>query len=471
MTEQQLHPMKIFPASVDLASVHNVLHSLALLNEGESMPLCGQWVQQTIPALSPDQQQRNQLVFEGLREVFVRDQEYSDFPTYLAWLVTQNPFVLRDVALGWLCHSFDGNTSSIQPKFLLTSRDSYITCVMQVRGVTDVDSAVMAEAHALLNDPPAMHDLIVGHLTEMWEHTIASEWSRVAQGRGTSLPQAVRVFQSYLADKTLTAAEALRVFTGRPVPDTPLPVVDVTRVVLVPSPHVGRQMTTWVVDTTFYVFFAPPPQPESLLRSSSVGHGEMLTRLTALADETRLRILELVAQSNEISAQEIMARLDLTQSTVSRHLKQLRPYLVEQRGEGASKVYMFSPLQFDVTLSALEQLSVGRTEYTQPVLPKEPVQYSQELRRFLDSEGRVTYWPAKVKDKLVLLEYLAAKFEPARTYSEKEVNALLLQHMHPTFRDFVTIRRALYDYQWFDRERDGSQYWLAPRRDSSGDEL
>ncbi|MEM8530750.1 MAG: metalloregulator ArsR/SmtB family transcription factor [Chloroflexota bacterium] len=469
MTEQ-LHPMKILSTRIDLAPIHNILHSMALLNEGESMPLCGQWVQQTITTLSPEQQQRNRLVFEGLREVFVRDQDSPDFPTYLAWLAAQNPFALRDVALEWLCHSFDGSISSIQPDDLLTNKDTYTRCVMRLRGVPDVDPAILAKAHALLNDPPAMYDLIVQHLTELWEQTVAPEWGRGAQGKGAPLPQAMRAFQSYLADKGLTAAETLRVFTGRSVPDMPLPAVDVTRVVLVPSPHVGRQMTTWLVGTTLHVFFAPPPQPENLLRSSPVGHAEMLTRLTALADETRLRILELVAQSNEISAQEIMARLSLTQSTVSRHLKQLRPYLVERRGEGASKVYTFSPLQFDLTLSALEQLSAGQTQYSELVLPEESEQYPLELRRFLDNEGRVTHWPAKVKDKLVLLEYLAAKFEPAQTYSEKEVNALLLQHMHPTFRDFVTIRRALYDYQWFDRERDGSQYWLAPQRHSSGDE-
>lgn len=471
MTEQPLHPMNILPARIDLVPVHNILHSMALLNEGESMPLCGQWVQQTITALSPEQQQRNRLVFEGLREVFVRDHDSLDFPTYLAWLATQNPSVLRDAALGRLSHSFDGGTLSIQPDDLLTNKDTYIRCVIQLRGVPDVDSVIIAEAHALLNDPPIMHDLIVGHLTELWEQLVASEWRRIAQGKGASLPQAMRVFQTYLADKALTAAEGLRVFTGRPVPDLLLPMVDVTRVVLVPSLHVGRQVATWAVDTTLYVFFAPPPQPESLLRSSPVGHAEILTRLTALADETRLRILELVAQSNEISAQEIMARLNLTQSTVSRHLKQLRPYLVERRGEGASKVYTFSPLQLDVTLSALEQLSAGQTQYTEPVLPEESGQYSHELRRFLDSEGRVTHWPAKVKDKLLLLEYLAAKFEPEQTYSEKEVNATLLQYMHPTFRDFVTIRRALYDYQWFDRKKDGSQYWLAPQRDSPSDKL
>ena len=57
-----------------------------------------------------------------------------------------------------------------------------------------------------------------------------------------------------------------------------------------------------------------------------------------------------------------------------------------------------------------------------------------------------------------MLEYLAGFFEQGRVYSEKEVNALLL--LQSTFKDSAALRRALYDYRFMNRTRDGSRYWL-----------
>ncbi|MEM8530749.1 MAG: DUF2087 domain-containing protein [Chloroflexota bacterium] len=466
-----LHPMNVLPANIELATIYNVLHSMALLSGGEDVPLYGQWVQQTIAAVSPEQQQRNRLVFEGLREVFVRDHDWPDFPTYLVWLATQNPFALRDAALKWLCYSLDGSAFSVQPDDLLTNRDTYLTCVTQVRGITDVDPAIMTEAHALLNDPSAMHDLIVEHVTELWEQMVALEWYELTEGRAAHLPHAVRVFQSHLAHNEPIATEVLRMVTGRPVPDLPRPGVDVSRVVLVPSLHVGRQVTTWVVDTTLYVFFAPPPQPGYILRSSPVGPGEMSMRLRALADETRLRIIDLVVQRNIISLQEIATYFALPQPIVLHHLEHLRHYLVECGGQGSSQTYMFNSLQFDLTVRCMEQLSAGKAHYPDATLQRKREQNSRILQRFLDMTGRLSQWPARVRYKSLVLEYLAAKFEPEQIYSERQVNILLLQHIDGERCDLATIRRALCEEEWLERKRDGSQYWRGPRDDQSFDEL
>lgn len=83
----------------------------------------------------------------------------------------------------------------------------------------------------------------------------------------------------------------------------------------------------------------------------------------------------------------------------------------------------------------------------------------QELRRFLDRSGRLTMWPpSKQRDKLLILEYLAGFFEQGRKYTEKEVNDLLL--LHSTINDSAALRRALYEYRFMNRTRDGSHYWL-----------
>jgi ArsR family transcriptional regulator len=55
----------------------------------------------------------------------------------------------------------------------------------------------------------------------------------------------------------------------------------------------------------------------------------------ALSDETRLRIMALLLESQELCVCDIMAALDLPQSTVSRHLSYLRNAgLVDDRRQG-----------------------------------------------------------------------------------------------------------------------------------------
>lgn len=85
-----------------------------------------------------------------------------------------------------------------------------------------------------------------------------------------------------------------------------------------------------------------------------------------------------------------------------------------------------------------------------------------EIRQFIDDGGRLTAFPAKRKKKIQALFYLAEKFEPARDYSEREVNDLLLS-WH-TFADPATLRRELYDYGFLDRSRDGKVYRLARKQ-------
>ena len=65
------------------------------------------------------------------------------------------------------------------------------------------------------------------------------------------------------------------------------------------------------------------------------------------------------------------------------------------------------------------------------------------------------------------LLYLASRFEADRSYSEAEVNELL-EALH-TFHDPATLRRDLYEHGFFERERDGSRYWLAARLPTPAD--
>ncbi|NLN46733.1 MAG: DUF2087 domain-containing protein [Clostridiaceae bacterium] len=92
-----------------------------------------------------------------------------------------------------------------------------------------------------------------------------------------------------------------------------------------------------------------------------------------------------------------------------------------------------------------------------------------ELRRFLDASGRVVVYPAKQRNKRLILAYLATKFTPGTDYREREVNAIL-ENWH-TFGDPFLLRRDLCDRRFLSRERDGSRYWLTdPQPEPEPDE-
>ena len=90
----------------------------------------------------------------------------------------------------------------------------------------------------------------------------------------------------------------------------------------------------------------------------------------------------------------------------------------------------------------------------------------KRLDSFLDAQGRLTRFPAKQKMKAEALSYLAEKFEPGRSYTEREVNELL-GRWH-TFSDPATLRRALYDGWYLNRSEDGKEYQAAPQEPEPG---
>lgn len=81
------------------------------------------------------------------------------------------------------------------------------------------------------------------------------------------------------------------------------------------------------------------------------------------------------------------------------------------------------------------------------------------------TKGPLTTFQMKQKHKYIVLMEIAKRFEPQRTYTEKQVNALLQQ----AYDDVVEIRRYLVDYGLLEREPDGSQYWLGSAAEQQGE--
>ena len=456
---------------VALDPVWNALNSLSLLNEVERLSGLNTWVIRTAAELNPERRHTHRLVFEGLHDALAPLQNEPNVPSYLHTMANLNPNIFRERVLKTLLSRFSRLVSYAPPdtKRLLSDVSAYLHCVKLVQGEALFDAALQTEIHSLLQDPLALQQLVVTHLETMWQTTFASEWRRVQ----SSLRWQVEMFTRSL-DAEAALSETFHAFTGRQLPSNITGLeVENAEIILIPSWHTGQHVITWDLAAwgeedinlgkreIVRLFFSEPPNYDvALVRSATMGRAELRAKLNALTDETRIRIIDLLVQQDELPAQEIITALDLSQSSVSRHLKQLvsAGYLYERRGEGANKTYRLSSFYFDRTATALKDLLRGEQQEKHTVEDTQSA-YPQELRRFIDRNGRITLWPpAKQHDKLLILEYLASKFEPERQYSEKEVNERLL--LHSAVKDAAALRRALYEYRFMNRERDGSLYWL-----------
>ena len=459
----RISPVKSMPADIEIEPVYTALNSLALLNITERLPTLPLWIKRTAGALTPERHQTNRLVFEGLGYALSPERDYADFSAYLDALAATEPETLRDRFLVRLTTALPGPLeygSAILPLesvHLLRNVQTYIAHLKQLNPALPLDVSLQQRVYNLLHEPETLQETIVSHLRLMWKAVLASEWKRAQR----SLQAQVAIYKECI-DPSATAQELFRLFTGRDLLKVfPLRRTQLQQIILVPSPHNGRYVTQWSSEGVLRLFFTAPANFGLALRPATMSSQELHFRLKALADaladETRLKILELFIRHDELVAQDLMERLDISQSSVSRHLKQLvqAGYLLEKR-DGANKIYTFNSLSFDSTIRALELLKDGAAGESEP-RANLPETLPRELKRFVDSQGRVNLWPpAKQKDKLLILGYLVEKFEVDQVYSEKEVNELLAQHI--TFRDYVSLRRELFDNHLLDRTADGSQY-------------
>jgi len=181
----------------------------------------------------------------------------------------------------------------------------------------------------------------------------------------------------------------------------------------------------------------------------------LLAFFKAMADESRLRIIGLLAQG-ERSVQELARALDLKESTVSHHLAILKAQgLVTARAEGTTRWHALD-------LAVLEQLSkrVLHSTTTKVPLPRGgDAAEDKVLQGFVDADGKLKLIPASRKKRGVVLRWLMRNFATGRRYSEAEVNAAI-QERH---WDSATLRRELICHHMMARK--DRIYWRLPEAD------
>jgi hypothetical protein len=163
--------------------------------------------------------------------------------------------------------------------------------------------------------------------------------------------------------------------------------------------------------------------------------------LKTLLDETRLKILGNLALEPR-GPRALSSELEVSHRETVKHLSMLEHFgFIRKREPGEE-------YELDVTsLHGMKKRLFYGGEPT-PAADEE----SSILNRFLDGE-RLKQLPSKHTHRLVIMRWLAEKFEKGKKHPEKTVNETLKGH-HP---DFASLRRALVDYGFMER-KDGN-YW------------
>jgi ArsR family transcriptional regulator len=328
--------------------VYNNLTSLYLIALANSHSGFAPWIEEAAARLAPETMQTHRVLFDLLYSAYEPAEDWPSFPAYLESLQRQPPQQMRERFLRHMFAHLDADGHQA----VLEDLDLLMTEMDRSELDQEVEPELFARAHALLSDPPALHQTVVAHLTAMWRDLLAEEWERIRP----LLAQTVAFYRSqpYPAQN---AYDAVKSITGRDVQNHWQHVLaPAQRLRFIPSVHVGPYLMHVVYPPLVRILFGVRLPPGAAQGPVELSRADLLVQLRALADDTRLRILDLLRAEGELCAQEIIARLDLTKSNASRHLSQLSAggYLVERQRPGKVKCYALNPARLRETMRALE---------------------------------------------------------------------------------------------------------------------
>lgn len=352
-------PEKIFTYRVEVHQIENFLGGLLFLNLVDEYPGLSDWLAQTAKALTPEQRLDNQVILGPLRPAIAipTTTAWPSFSAYHATLEAEDPAAMRERVLDDFSKAGEKEGEYLPREVALNDQEAFISFFEH--RYTEHDKidffhrATYKAAHALLLDPERLKARVVSHLRTMWEEHFEQEWLRNLP----TLKESAAAFQKLNLEK-LSLNEVFRTITGRALPEQWRGYFDKMQdspVVFSPMAHIGPyiSMSKYHKNIVYILYRARRPEDEY---SPTLDRSELLVRLNALADDIRLRILELVVDGSEIDVKTIMAALDLSQSAASRHLRQLSAtgFLAERRQDGA-KFYRLNRQRVNDTINTLTE--------------------------------------------------------------------------------------------------------------------
>ena len=340
--------------SFELEPAHNAIQSLMFLIRAEELSGLGDWVTNTLAQMTAEEKQRHTLVMIGLHFATIPYRSWPSFPAYLENMAAVDPQTLRDKILNTYdrmpCRE-EEQDHLVELDAALADAETFLVYLKQRFTPGHIDDAIESEAYSYLIDPPALQKLIVSHLQHMWDKYLAAEWNRVEP----MLRDAVAAFRQ-IDFSQMERLEAVEFIIGQKPSQKrwEQELLEMAQLIFVPSAHAGPYLGLFPQGDAMRIVFGARLPEGADLHAPDLSRAEILVRLSALADDTRLSILKLIADEGEQRSQDIIKRLDLSQSATSRHLTQLSAtgYLIERRCNGA-KCYHINTERLENTLRAV----------------------------------------------------------------------------------------------------------------------
>lgn len=283
------------------------------------------------------------MAFEPLRE----DRIDATVDDLLAFLEAQDPMQFRDYAT----HAIDRAHGDLGTELAAPSDNDEVEWRRYIEPVlTTADGSDVLE---MMLNPELLKDRTIRLIRELWSSFYAEEFgkqeSTLREAERAARPIASRGFGLAFAD-----------LTGNRLPATLAAGLNaVSTVTFCPSAHLGEFVSYITYPPHLVVFFSAQHLTGAVVEHTLVAddvdeqQGErylgkdvdpltgedLLESIRAMGDANRLRILDLLG-TGELYAQEIVGRLGIAQSAVSRHLSQLeRAGLVKVEPRRGMKYY------------------------------------------------------------------------------------------------------------------------------------
>lgn len=346
--------------------VFSLLVGLYGLSFADSVQELDPWFRQVAAQLPTERAHANRVVCEGLQLGFAPGELWASVEAFLAHLEEINPGELRARILQRFYDPQRRRAWQEFNDFALPAQEEFLSLVLG-----DCDDhpnlPFVLEAHQLLAQPERLKELVVSHLRWAWSARFEAEWEKHRAG----LESAAHTLAA--GDYTgKSPSEIVSAVTGREIRgkrDLEEILENAERLLFSACPHLGQVAFFDPHGTSVHVMFSPQEVhrrieaavsgsfPETA--SPPLARADLLGLLNTLADDTRLRILELLAQHGPLGAPEIIDRLQVNQPSVSRHLGRLSAagFIKEQRGMGKTKYYAINPNRLHETLQALARIS------------------------------------------------------------------------------------------------------------------
>jgi DNA-binding transcriptional ArsR family regulator len=342
---------------VQLEPALNLFGSMLLVAAGEDEPGIHEWVSKTRSRMSSEERIRHKLVMIGYHYAVLPNKPGSSFGEYLGGLDTTPPSQMRErllKAYSTICMTDKAREEAGKPvdwDKVLSSSQNYVNFLRHRFGDELTDEEMESQAYQYVIDPVAMKQLITGHMRWFWENYLQTEWTRVRP----MLEASARAFnQVDVSGKSRT--EIVQFVTGKEVNESKWgnDLLKSKELVFIPNAHFGPYMRAAKVGEILYIYFGAHLPEGSDIRIPELDRAEIVSRLSALADDTRLNILQMIVEKGEMRSQEIIEATNLSQPSVSRYLTQLTAtgYLQERRENGA-KVYVLNRDRIEKTLKAV----------------------------------------------------------------------------------------------------------------------